>query len=826
MAQLWQDLRYGLRMLTKNPGFTVVAVLTLALGIGVNTVIFSVINAVLLRPLPFQNPDRLVQLWESEHGSGRYELTGADYLEWQAQTRSLQETSLHCYWPNFNASGSGEPERATAAKVQANFFSLLGVLPAVGRTFQKGEDQAGQDHVVLISFGFWERHFGGKKDAVGTGLELNNEKYSVVGVLPAWFHFLDDPDVWIPLDMRPQNIGGQGMHRYRAIGRMRPGVSLTDAQAEMQTIAQRLAKQYPDSNSDIGAVVTTLKAQLTRRARIELPILQGAVVLVLLIACANVANLLLARATGRHREIALRRALGADRVRVIGQLLTESTLLSFLGAGCGLALGWGCLGVLASLKSGPIPQATPVALDGTVLLFTFTISLLVGILFGFAPALQVSQVRLSEELKASAQAVLSTVGGHRFLRHALVVGEIAMSLALLTGAGLLLRSLAKMREVSVGAQPENVLTVQVTLPPQRYSTIPQQTAFYEQLLDGMKSAPGVQAASVSAAIPLEHVMNGYINVEEQANPELDQTLVEFNYISPDYFRTFGIPLLKGRVFSDQEFRDAVETTLKVQAFQKAGHAQGALALRQVAVINQTMARQFWPQQDAVGKTFRNGDDGLFTVLGVVGDVKEQAVHSEIRPQTYYPLRVALGEPGVSMNIALRGTGGMKALPAALREKIRLLDNSLALSRFRTMEDVISESITDAGTPYLTMLFSVFGLLALVLTVVGIYGVMAYTVSRRRHEIGIRIALGAQRWSVLAMVIGEGAKLILVGVAIGLAGAYGLTRVMSSMVYGIRTTDPLTFAAVVGLLTAVALLACYLPAHRATMVDPMMALRYE
>jgi putative ABC transport system permease protein len=826
METLWQDLRYGVRVLSKNPGFTVVAALTLALGIGANTAIFSVINAVLLRPLPFQNPDRLVQLWESEYGSGHYELTGADYLEWQAQTRSLEETSLHCYRPSFNASGSGEPERATAANVQANFFSLLGVAPAMGRTFQKGEDQAGQDHVVLLSYGFWERHFGGSKDAVGTGLELNNEKYSVVGVLPAWFHFLDDPDVWVPLDMRPQNIGGRGMHQYRAIGRMKPGVSVAEAQAEMQTIAQRLAKLYPDSNSDVGAVVITLKEQLTRRARIELLILLGAVALVLLIACANVANLFLARATGRHREMALRSALGADRVRVIRQLLTESTLLSFMGAVCGLALAWGCVRVLASLKSGPIPQATPVALDGMVLLFTFAISLLVGILFGFAPALQVSQIQLSEELKTSAQAVLSPVGGQRVLRHALVVGEIAMSLALLTGAGLLLRTLAKMREVSVGAQPENVLTVHVMLPPQRYSTIQQQTAFYEQLLDGMKSAPGVQAASVSAAIPLEHIMNGYISVEGQANPALDRTLVEFNYVSPNYFRTFGIPLLKGRIFSDQEFRDAVETTFKVQAFRKSGHAQGARSLRQVAVINQTMAKQFWPQQDAVGKTFRNGDDGQFTVLGVVGDVKEQAVDNEISPQAYYPLPVALDEPGLSMNIALRGAGEMKALPTALREKIHSLDSSLALSHFRSMEDVISESITDAGTPYLTILFGVFGLLALVLTVVGIYGVMAYTVSQRRHEIGIRIALGAQRWSVLAMVIGQGAKLTLAGVAIGLVGAYALTRLMSSLVYGIRPRDPLTFAAVAGLLTAVALLACYIPARRATKVDPMVALRYE
>jgi putative ABC transport system permease protein len=826
MSTLLQDLRYGLRVLAKNPGFTTVAVLTLALGIGANTAIFSLINAVLLRPLPYPESGRLVQLWESQFGSGRYELAGADYLDWQEQNRSLEGSSLHCYWPSFNASGSGEPERASAAKVQANFFSLLGVTPAVGRTFQKGEDQAGQDHVVLLSYGFWERHFGGSKDAVGGSLELNDEKYSVVGVLPAGFHFLDDPDVWVPLDMSPQSIGGREMHRYRAIGRMKPGVSVAEVQAEMQTIAQRLAKQYPASNSDFGAVVITLKDQLTRRSRIVLLILLGAVALVLLIACANVANLLLARATGRHREIALRCALGAGRFRLIRQLLTESTMLSFLGAVCGLAVAWGLVRVLGTAKIISVPESGFIGLDGTVLLFTLAISLLVGIAFGFAPALQVSQIQLNEELKASAPAVLSPVGGQRFLRHALVVGQIAISLVLLIGAGLLLRTLAKMHEVSVGAQPENVLTVHVMLPPQKYATIPQQTAFYEQVLDGVKSAPGVQAASVSAAIPLEHVMNGNIKVEGQENPVLDQTLVEFNFVSPDYFRTFGIPLLTGRTFSEAELRDTENLMVKAQALEKSGHPQEGRSLRKVAVINQTMARQFWPQQDPVGRTFRSTDYGQFTVLGVVADVKEQAIYSEIMPQAYYLLPVVLADGGLSMNVAVRSAGGMKALPAAVREKIQSLDSSLALSHFRTMEDVISESITDAGTPYVTILFGVFGLLALVLTAVGIYGVMAYTVSQRRHEIGIRIALGAQRSRVLAMVIGQGAKLTLAGVALGLAGTFALTRLMSRLVFGVSPTDPLTFTAVAGLLTAVALLACYIPARRATKVDPMTALRYE
>ena len=828
METLWQDLRYGLRVLSKNRGFTVVAALTLALGIGANTAIFSVINAVLLRPLPFHDPDRLVQLWESEYGAGHYELSGGDYLDWQSQSQSLEGTSLYGLWAGINASGAGEPEQAIAVKTQANFFSLLGVTPLLGRTFQEGEDQAGQDHVVLLSSGFWERHFGGRKDAVGTSLELNNEKYTIVGVLPPWVRSLApvDIDIWVPLDMRRQNIASGGAHQYRAIGRMKPGVSVVEVRAEMQTIAQRLEKQNPGAYSDEGAVVIPLKEELVGNSRVQLLILLGAVALVLLIACANVANLLLVRATGRHREMALRCALGADRARIIRQLLTESVLLSLLGAVFGLGLAWGCVRVLATAGSVPLPQANPIALDGTVLLFTFSLSLLVGILFGFAPALQVSQLRLSEELKASAQAVLRPSGGRRFLRHALVVGEIATSFALLIGAGLLLRSLAKMREVSVGAQPENVLTMSIALPPRKYSTLEQQATFYQQLLDGVKNAPGVQAASVSAAIPLEHVMNSYIGGTGQENPALDQTLVEFNYISTDYFRTFGIPFLKGRDFNDQDFKDTAEAVLKVDALSKSHNLEATRDIRKVAVINQTMGRIFWPQQDPVGRTFRMGDNGLYTVIGVVGDVNERGIRRPVIPQAYYPLPEALDEPGLPMRIAIRSPGGVKAVLPTVRAKIRELDSGLALSHVRTMEDVITASITMAGTSYQALLLGSFALLALVLTAVGIYGVMAYAVSQRRHEIGLRMALGAPRSSVTGLVIGQGARLTLAGVAIGLAGAYALSRLMSSLVYGIRTTDPLTFAAVAGLLTAVALLACYVPARRATKVDPMVALRYE
>jgi len=522
----------------------------------------------------------------------------------------------------------------------------------------------------------------------------------------------------------------------------------------------------------------------------------------------------------------LRCALGADRARIIRQLLTESVLLSLLGAVLGLGLAWGCVRVLASAESVPLPRANPIGLDSTVLLFTFILSLLVGVLFGFAPTLQVSQLQLSEELKASAQAVLHPVGRRRFLRHALVVGEIATALALLIGAGLLLRSLAKMREVNVGAQPENVLTMSIALPARKYSTLEQQATFYQQLLDRVKNTPGVQAASVSGAIPLEHIMNGYISGAGQENPALDQTLVEFNYISTDYFRTFGIPFVKGRDFSDQDFKVTAVAVLKIDALWKSHNLEASRDIRKVTVINQTMGRKFWPQQDPVGRTFTRGDNGQYTVIGVVGDVNERGVRRPVIPQAYYPLPEALNEPGLPMRLAIRSAGGARAVLPTVRAKVRALDSGLALSNVRTMEDVITTSITMAGTSYQTLLLGSFALLALVLTAVGIYGVMAYAVSQRRHEIGLRIALGAPRSSILVLVISQGAKLTLAGVAIGLVGAYALTRLMSSLVYGIRTTDPVTFAAVAGLLTAVALLACYVPARRATKVDPMQALRCE
>jgi len=825
LETLWQDLRYGMRQLRRNPGFTAVAVLTLALGIGANTAIFSVVDAVLLRPLPFRDPVMLVQLWETQASPGTYPLSGPNYLDWQAQNQTMEGTSLFTWGLNYNASGAGEPEQALVIRTQANFFSLLGVESLVGRTFLEGEDWAGRDHVAVLSYGFWQRHFGGGKDAVGKTIDLNGEKYAVVGFMPAWFRSGGGlADLWIPMDMSEKNLGPRGNHQYRAIGRLKRGVTVAKAQAELKTIAKRLEEQYPNSNREVGAAVIPLKEQLVGSSRLQLLTLLSAVGLVLLIACANVANLSLVRATGRHREIAVRRAIGASRARVARQLLTESVLLSLLGAAFGLLIGWDCVGILAAAKTLPFPRTNPIALNGTVLAFTIGVSLLVGILVGLAPALQASQVHLNEELKTAVKAVLGPSGRRGILRDALVVGEIAISLALLIGAGLLLRSFIKLREVEVGIHPQGVLTAQIVLPPKKYTTLEQGMAFFDQLLAGLKGAPGVEAAAVGSQLPLKGGNNAKIIIEGRESSAFDNIFVEMNAVTPDYFRAFGIPFLKGRNFTPQDLQNAVEAVRQDVHMSQSGKMQALPVGLLVAVINQTMARKFWPDQDPLGKTFKLGGNGPFTVVGVVGDVKEWGIRQPVIPQAYYALSRALVPPVSTLSIVVRGAVGTEALPAAVRSQVRSLDSSLALFNVRTVEEVISQSMTD--TSYQSLLLTSFALLALLLTAVGIYGVMAYTVTQRTHEIGIRLALGAHPRQILRLIMRHGAQLTVVGVALGIAGALVLTRFLANLLFGIQSRDPFTFVVVATLLAVVALLASYIPARRAAKVDPMVALRYE
>jgi len=826
MGSFVQDLKYGARMLAKSPGFTAIAILTLALGIGANTAIFSVINSVLLQPLPFKDPGRLVQLWETEAAPGTYPFTGPDYLDWQAQNHTLEATSLYTWGESRNASAAAQPEIVTVLGAQANFFSVLGVQPAAGRTFASDEDQPGKTHVAVLSYAFWQEHFGGDRAVIGKNLELNSETYAVIGVMPRSFNFPPSTDIWTPFEMTRKNLGSRGSHSYRALARLKLGVTVEQAHADLATIAKRLEQQYPDSNEKVDAVVVSMKEQITKGSRQQLCLLLGAVALVLLIACANVANLLLARATRRQREVALRAVLGATRWRVARQLLTESVMLSLSGAVLGLGAAWWCVGIVESAKTLPIPRENAVQIDFTVLLFTVGVSLLVGILFGLAPALHASQLDLSEELKSSAQSVLSPSGWRRALRDALVVGEVAVSLALLVGAGLLLRTFARLRHAEIGVQTQNVLTMGVNLPEKTHATLAARREFFDQLVARVERTPGIVAASVSTEIPLEGGTNGYITVDGRDDAALQNQLFEWNYITTDYFRTFGVPFIEGRNFSPAEVSRTAEVNLKLIELYSGPNPpkEPPKDLAWVAVINRSMARMIWPNQDPIGRVFKTGGGVPVTVIGVVGDVKEEGIREQAWPQAYFPITGALDNANWGWRLTVKTSAAPTSSLGAIRSSLASLDNSIAVAKPRTMDDVIAEAMQD--TSLQTFLLGVFAALAAVLTTVGLYSVMAYLVTQRTHEIGVRMALGAQQIDVLQLVLRQGSKLILIGLGAGIVAALALTRLMSGLLFGVAATDPVTFTGVALLLTAVALAACYLPARRASRVDPMVALRYE
>lgn len=824
MGTFMQDLRYSFRVLLKTPGFTIVAVLTIALGIGANTAIFSVINSVLLRPLPFQQPERLAGLWETEASPGSYPLTGPDFLDWQAQNKTFEGMSLYSWPRTFNASGSGEAEVISGIATEANFFRVLGVTPQIGRDFAAGEDVEGKNRIAILNYAFWQRRFGGKVDAVGKTVQLNSEAYTVVGVMPQWFNFPANADFWSPIDMTRKALGGEGSHSYRAIGRLKAGISMSQGRADLATIGQQLLKQYPDSHEGVTAVVNPLKEQITRSSESELWILLGAVALVLLVACTNVANLLLARATSRQREMAVRAAMGAGRSRLIRQLLTESILLSMIGAALGFLGAVWVVSYLRTADNIQIPRSSnPIEVDFTVLAFTIGVSVLVGILFGLAPSLQTSQVNLNDELKFSAQAVVSPSSKRRLIRDVLVVGEIAISLALLVGAGLLLRSFALMRTANVGVQTENVVTMGVNLPQTKYSTLAARRAFYDQMLGRFSHIPGMQYVAVSSELPLEGGNNGYVTIPGDNDPAHAHQLVEWGYITPDYFRVFGIPFLEGANFSAEDIQRTAEVNLKLDEMARSSNPSKTMPpdLTFVAIINHAMAQMFWPNQSPIGKIFNKNP--AIRVIGVVGDVREFGIREKPIPQTYFPLTAILDSRGF-MQIVAKTTVPPASAFGPIRGELRSVDEGLGLFQPRTMDQVISDNMQDTNIQ--TFLLSVFAALALILAAVGIYGVMAYLVTQRRHEIGIRMALGAQQTDVLRLVLTHGTRLTVLGVVIGIGVALGLTRLIQSLLYGVGARDVLTFVVVSAILATVALMACYLPARRASRVDPMIALRYE
>jgi putative ABC transport system permease protein len=807
LGDLWQDLRYGLRMLAKNPGFTSIAVIALALGIGANSTIFSVVNTVLLRPLPYREPDRLVMVWEDATKNGYPHDTPAvaNYIDWRDQNHVFEGMAAIAE-ESFNLTGSGEPERIDGRRVSADLFPLLGVEPYLGRAFTPEEDRPGANRVVIMSHGLWQRRFGSDMNIIGKSLTLNGESFTVVGVMPPRFQFPSREDeLWVPIAFDSEEAANRGTHYLEVIARLKPDVTLEQAQAEMNAIAARLQQQYPKSNTGIGVAITPLHEQVVGDIKPALLVLLGAVGFVLLVACANVANLLLARASVRQKETAVRIALGASRWRLIRQFLTESILLAALGGGVGLLLSlWG-----VSLLKGFIPenisQVKAITIDARVLIFTLLVSLLTGLIFGLAPATQASNFNLHETLKEGGRDTAAGSRGNR-IRGLLVITEVALALILLIGAGLLINSFLRLRHVDPGFRADKLLTMKIVLPELKYPDQTRRSAFYTELLGRVEALPGVKSAAVTTNLPLYSQGNSIgISIEGRPDPPPDQRfIVVTRVISPQYFRTMGIQLLRGREFGEQDRADS------------AG----------VVIISETMARRYWPGEDPLGRRIKAGSSASpspwWTIIGVVKDVRQFELNADPKPQMYLPYaQNDFFEPRdlvVSTNVEPLSLG------ALVRKTVWEVDKDQPVSDIKTMEDILSESV--ARQRFSMLLLGIFAALALVLAAVGIYGVMSYSVAQRTREFGIRIALGAQGSDVLRLAVGEGLKLVLIGVAIGLAVAFILTRVMSSLLFGVSATDPTTFITISLVLMSVAVLASYIPARRATKVDPMVALRYE
>jgi putative ABC transport system permease protein len=817
MQTLIQDLRYGARTLMSKPGFTLIAVITLALGIGVNTGVFSVINAVLLRPLQLRDPDRVVIVWERRASSGEANITisAQEFVAWREQSSAFERMAL-IRGDSFTLTGGGEPETITAWQVSADFFSVLGVQPKLGRVFAPSEDQAGRNNIVVLGQNLWRRRFGSDPDVIGRTITLSDQQFTVVGVMPA----LDPkpPDLWLPMNL-PGEVVKAGAHTSNVMGRLKPGVSIQQAQAEMSHIAQRLERQYPNSNTGHGVFVISLHEQTVGKANRELWVLFSAVGFVLLIACANVGNLSLARAAGRRKEIAIRAALGAGRGRLIRQLLTESLLLAGLGGGAGLLLALWITDLFAKVKAVDIPRLEQVNIDGQVLAATAGFTLFTGILTGLAPAWRNSRPNVSRWLNDGSRT--SAGLGRRRMGSLLIVLETAMALVLLIGGGLTLKSFLLLTKVDPGFEPRNVLTMDIGLPGPRYPEPQQQMRFYEQLIEGIKALPGVEAVGATSETPLTAGDNWLpLRIEDRpAPPPGQEPYVAIRNISNDYFRAMKIPLRKGRFFSDADARVALPVIRWYEQQPLPAHfnePQPAPAI----IVNETMARTFWPNEDPLGKRIRIIASPWLTVVGVVGDIRHGSLKAKPNPELYMS---HLQEPRGSLTVVARTSGDPLSLTGAAREQVKALDKDQPVT-ITTMEQLFSDSV--AGERFNALLLGVFGTLALGLAMVGVFGVVNYSVSHRAHEIGVRIALGAQARDIFKLVVGHGMKLALAGAGAGLAGAFALTRFMSKSLYEVSPTDSAIFVVVTLLLAFVALAACWIPARRATKVDPMVALRCE
>jgi predicted permease len=823
MRTLLQDLRYAFRNLGNARGFALVAAVTLAIGIGANTAIFSIIDTVLLRPLPYRDPGQLVTLNETESAPGRYPFAGPDFVDWKAQNNTLQDMTLFAWPHDVNLSAEARPEHIIALPTAANFFSLLGVGSFLGRTWAADEDQRGKDDVVILSYGLWKSRFAADPHAVGRSLDLNARKYTIVGVMPDSFRFPWNSQVWIPQVMDGKGLGARGNHWANAIGRMKPGITLQAARADLKSIASRLEKQYPDSNDKVGSAVTSLRDDMVGGSRDSLFMMLGAVGLVLLIACANVANLLLSRAMARQKEVAIRSALGASRVRLLRQLLTESLLLALAGGALGVLLAWGGVALFSSAKSYSLPQFNTVQVNGTVLGFTFALAIGTGLLFGVFPALQMSRPDLHEELKGGAGSSISPGRRRRFTSNVLVVAEIALSLLLLVSAGLLLKDFARLRSLDIGVRRDGVWTAAIQLPEATYKTDRRKYDFSQALLEHSRRIGGVDAVALSDHLPLEGGSNYYVKLRGQTS-QMSNQLVERHEVSPEYFRALGVRLLQGRVFTPADIELALALDIRLTQLYENDNKPPADQTNSIVspcVINESMARFFWPNQNPLGKMFSQGSDNgpWKQVVGVVSDVREWSLTQRMMPEAYDPF-----DGGSRQFLILHTSLPPSGVTAQVRRALAQIDSSLPLYSVRSMDEVVAGQAQ--GQQFLSLLVGSFASLAALLAAVGIYGVLSYLVTQRTREIGIRMSLGASRRRVLGEVLREGMRLALMGLAVGTAGAFAVGRILASLLHEVKPNDVAIFVATTGLLAAVAFVACYLPARRAARLDPMTALRYE
>jgi len=822
MTTLLRDVRYGFRMLLKTPGVTFIVILALALGIGANTAIFSVINTVVLKPLPYDHPEQLLFLNERSPVLDEMSISYPNFTDWRNQNHVFEKIGVYNR-NSYNLTGYGEAERILTAQVSADLFSALRANAAIGRVFTNDEDKPGGNPVVVLSNALWQRRFGGQAGILNQPLTLNGRSYTVIGVMPADYQFPNRVEMWVPVGQLTGDPNWQerGNHPgLYAVARLKPGVSPQQAQADMDVVAANLAKQYPDSNTNNGIRIRPMmEVVVGNTVRDTLWILFGAVGFVLLIACANIANLLLARATSRRREMAIRAAMGAGRWRIARQLLTESILLAMIGGGLGLVIARLTIRLILYVSPTAIPRSREITLDWRVLAFTLGVSLLTGILFGLVPAWQAGEVHVSETLKEAGR---GTSAKH-WLRSSLVIVEVATTMILLIGAGLMIRSFYRLQNVDPGFSYERLTSFTVALPQRKYQNEDQRSAFFQQLLQNLRAVPGVQSVAAASGLPLGN--NGWQTsfvVDGQPPPQRgDSPLMEACTVTPDYFRTMNIPLLHGRYFTDQDNR----SFMAGRDTSKMNEGERIVAGVNVIIVDQEFARRHFPGQDAVGKRIRFGTDPsapLLTIVGVVGRVKMESLDDDSnRVQGYFSFAQV---PFGGMTIIVKGTGDPNQLIAAARQQVKTLDSDQPIYNIRTMDEIRGESV--APQRLNLMLMTIFAGLAFVLAMVGIYGVMSYAVTQRTHEIGIRIAIGAQPRDVFRLILGHGMFLTLIGLAVGLLGAFALTRLMATMLFAVKPTDPLTFAGVAVLLTAVALIACYIPGRRATKVNPVNSLRYE